>query len=217
MAAQDSKSECSRWTRWMLYDLLWPSLGNHRALPLSSYLVKAVTSPPGFMGGGHRPHLSMGEMWKTLQPFFKMVTHLHTQECLYTHTQIHVCIYIYTQYTPIHKHTHTQALSSEPLFWEQTLIKIHVHTSTHVIQTHSHKYIHSHTWHTNAHTRMLTATGPAPEMLTPTPAAPPACPLPHVWLSWGPGWARVAWLVWGGPSLLNTLPLWQGPGKKENK
>ena len=85
------------------------------------------------------------------------------------------------------------------------------------METHAHTFTHGHTWHTNTHTYKLTATNSVPEMLTPTSAAIPACSLPHSWLSWGPGWAGMGWLAWHRPSLLTTLPWWQGPGKKENK
>ena len=108
--------------------------------------------------------------------------------------------------------THTQALSSEAL--RADLDKhIHVYKYTWDADTST----HSRAWHTNAHTHKLTARNSVPEVLTPTPAAIAACSLPHSWLSWGPGWAGMAWLVWLGPSLLTTLPWWQGPGKKENK
>lgn len=61
---------------------------------------------------------------------------------------------------------------------------------------------------------MLAAAGPALETPSPTPAATPVRTLPRVW---GPGRAAVAWPGWGAPSLLATLPWWQGPGKKKNK
>ena len=129
----------------------------------------------------------------------------------------HIYVYIYTQYTTTHEHTHSGLVLRSSILRADLEKHIHVYKYTWDADTLTHIHPESYLAHQCTHTHKLTARNSVPEVLTPTPAAIAACSLPHSWLSWGPGWAGMAWLVWLGPSLLTTLPWWQGPGKKENK
>lgn len=99
-------------------------------------------------------------------------------------------------------------------------LDIYVHVNTHVIQTYSQKYTQSHIW---VHLRVLTCICTRAHSHRPCPGDAHPGTRSHTCLLLAlctvePG-ARMGQRASAGyeVGLLTTLPLWQGPGKKENK
>lgn len=70
---EHSDSKCSKTTGQKLHGVLWSSLGSHIKYFYPTLWIEAVTNPLRIKGRAYRPHFPMGDVSKTLRPYFEII------------------------------------------------------------------------------------------------------------------------------------------------